>query len=266
MTSTKLYGSGCILYILRGNVMALGMMRLSVSPIPMGRTPELLSRAIRWLAISGAMLAGSISSVASSASNSLNRETALNNIQRLCLSLALPTPALTAACPFVIFSQEGTTQGDPLAMLMYAMATIPLIKKLKSNVNDVNQVWYADDVSDAGKVNRLREWWDLINREGLKYGYYTNASKTWLVCKEDCLLSAVATFADTDVKVTSEGRPYLRAALGSEEYIQSFVTDNVLQWVEELEQLASIAHSQPHAAHTAFTHGMTSKWTICDLG
>ena len=47
----------------------------------------------------------------------------------------------------VIFSQEGTTQGDPLTMLMYALATIPLIKKLKTNVNDVNQVWYADDAS-----------------------------------------------------------------------------------------------------------------------
>ena len=48
--------------------------------------------------------------------------------------------------------------------------------------------------------------------------------------------------------------------LGSEEYIQSFVTDKVLQWVEELE-LASIAQTQPHAAHAAFTHGMTSRWT-----
>ena len=99
-----------------------------------------------------------------------------------------------------------------------------------------------DDTSGAGKVNRLREWWDLINKEGPKYGYYTNASKTWFFCKEDCLPSAVATFADTDVKVTSEGRPYLGAALGSEEYIQSFVTDKVLQWVEELE-LASIAET-----------------------
>ena len=68
-------------------------------------------------------------------------------------------------------------------------------------------------------------------------------------------------FADTGVKVTSEGRPYLGTALGTEEYIQTFVRDKVLQWIGELEQLATIAHSQPHAAYTAFTHGMTSKWT-----
>ena len=53
---------------------------------------------------------------------------------------------------------------------MYALATIPLIRKLKSNVNDVNQVWYADDASGAGKIHRLRELWDLINLEGPTYG------------------------------------------------------------------------------------------------
>ena len=45
--------------------MALEMMRLAVSPIPMGRTPGFLSMAIRRLAIRGAMLVGSTNSVKS---------------------------------------------------------------------------------------------------------------------------------------------------------------------------------------------------------
>ena len=60
------------------------------------------------------------------------------------------------------------------------------------------------------------------------------------------------------LQVTTEGRPYLGAALGTEEYTQAFVTGKVLQWAGELEQLTTIARSQPHAA---FTHGMTRKWT-----
>ena len=32
--------------------------------------------------------------------------------------------------------------------------------------------------------------------------------------KEDCVSSATTAFADTDVKITSEGRPYLGAAIG----------------------------------------------------
>lgn len=39
------------------------------------------------------------------------------------------------------------------------------------------------------------------------------------------------------------------------------MADKVQQWVGKLEQLATIACSQPRAAHAAFTHGMTSKWT-----
>ena len=100
-----------------------------------------------------------------------------------------------------------------------------------------------------------------VNTEGPKYGYFTNASKTWLVSKVHYLSSTAAAFVDTDVKVTSEGRPYLGAALSTEEYIQAFVTDKVQQWTGELEQLETIARTQPHAAHAAFTHGMTSKWT-----
>jgi len=43
--------------------MALTMMCLAVSPIPMGRTPWFLLRAMRRLGISGAMLAESTNSV-----------------------------------------------------------------------------------------------------------------------------------------------------------------------------------------------------------
>ena len=85
--------------------------------------------------------------------------------------------------------------------------------------------------------------------------------KSGLASKEECHSTAVAAFADTDVRVTSEGRSYLGAALGTEEYMQAFVTDKVQQWTGELERLATIARSQPHATHAAFTHGMTSKWS-----
>ena len=44
----------------------------------------------------------------------------------------------------VIYSIEGTTQGDPLALPFYVLSTIPLIHRLPTNVT---QAWYADDAS-----------------------------------------------------------------------------------------------------------------------
>ncbi len=74
-------------------------------------------------------------------------------------------------------------------------------------------------------------------------------------------MAAAAAFAGTDVKVTSEGRPHLHAALSTLEYIELHVRGKVQQWSRELECLASIAHTQPHAAHAAFIHGLASKWS-----
>ena len=53
-------------------------------------------------------------------------------------------------CPFAsgggeILSKEGTTQGDPLSMAMFALSMVPLIKKLKEKCELTMQVWFADD-------------------------------------------------------------------------------------------------------------------------
>ena len=96
---------------------------------------------------------------------------------------------------------------------MYPIATIPLIRKLNCKVDDVKQVWYADDASATGKITQVRKWWNYISSEGPKYGYYANASKTWLVTKEKFLATAITNFEGTDVRVTAEGKPYLGAAI-----------------------------------------------------
>ena len=93
------------------------------------------------------------------------------------------------------------------------------------------------------------------------YGYHVNATKTWLISKEHCYTEASTLFEDTQVNVTSEGRPHLGAAIGTESYINSYVKRKVEQWYVELECLALVATTQPHSAFAAFTHGFTSKWT-----
>ena len=68
-------------------------------------------------------------------------------------------------------------------------------------------------------------------------------------------------FEDTQINITSLGKPHLGAPLGSQENIESFVKSKVQTWSEELHKLATIASNHPHAARAAFIHGMVSKWT-----
>ena len=131
---------------------------------------------------------------AANAFNSLNRQVALQNIRQLCppLSKALFNTYREDIQLFIdgeiLLSQEGTTQGDPLAMAMYAIAITPLIRQLEDET--IKQIWYADDATAGGRLAPLRAWWDLIVNRGPDYGYHPNASKTWLIVKESMLEEA----------------------------------------------------------------------------
>ena len=128
---------------------------------------------------------------ASNAFNSLNRAAALRNIRVLCPALA--TFAInTYQAPARLFvtgdkeliSAEGTTQGDPLAMSMYALSLQPLISHLQA-VSQAEQCWFADDATGCGSLQDIRLWWDELIVAGPDLGYYPNAGKCLLVLKPD---------------------------------------------------------------------------------
>ena len=201
---------------------------------------------------------------ASNAFNSLNREAALRNVRILCPVLA-PILVNTYRQPSRLFidsehiwSQEGTTQGDPLAMVMYAIGTLPLIHRLQG---PVAQVWYADDASAGGCATGLRRWWDVLQSSGPLFGYYPNPRKTCLIVKSEHLRNAEAQFQGTGMQITTQGQRHLGAPLGSKSFVEKFVHAKVSVWVSEIKSLSEIASSQPQAAYAALTHGLMSRWT-----
>lgn len=208
---------------------------------------------------------GVITVDARNAFNTLNRKAALTNALHLCPSLATVLINTYRSDPplFIegetIISKEGTTQGDPLAMAMYAIGTLPLIQHLE-DASDAKQVWYADDSAAGGGLSNLREWWDKIVEMGPIYGYFVNPSKTWLVVKEDLYDEAQRLFQDTDIKITMTGRSYLGSTIGNDTFKDSFVAKKVNEWSMELKKLAGIARSQPHSAYCALTLSLKSKW------
>ena len=109
----------------------------------------------------------------------------------------------------------------------------------------MDQVWYADDACACGSIQDLLIWWNQLCVKGPVFGYFVNAPKTWLVSKERFHSIATTLFSDTDVQITSAGRSYRGAAIGSNAYVQEFVRDKVVGWSAE---------------YSALTHGLSSHW------
>jgi len=77
-------------------------------------------------------------------------------------------------------------------------------------------------------------------------------------CREE---EARELFAGTAINVTTEGQKHLGAALGSKSYLEEYVNDKVVDWVNEVKRLAEFSVSQPQACFAAFTFGLTHRWT-----
>ena len=86
-------------------------------------------------------------------------------------------------------------QGDPLAMAMFGLATVPLIRRIATQ--GATQAWFADDAGCGGHLLKLRRWWDLLCDVGPKFGYYPNAAKTFLVAKPEREDEARTVFSGT---------------------------------------------------------------------
>ena len=125
-------------------------------------------------------------------------------------------------------SEEGTTQGDSLAMALYALAIVPLANQCV--VNNLGEVWLADDASASGKLRSLLEWWTKLSTISPSFGYFPNSAKTWLIVHQDHLEKARSLFGNTRVQISTDGRRELGAP-GSISFVERYVSEKVEAWL-----------------------------------
>ena len=149
-------------------------------------------------------------------------------------------------------------------MAFYGLSTLPLQNDLRVGEAGVKQVWLADDATGAGKLPKLKRWWDIIVEHGKRYGYYVNEDKSWLILNDPDLLELASDiFANTGIRITTAGKRHLGAALGSVDFRKEYVSEKVGEWSREVVKLAEFAQSQPHAAYAAFIHGEQHRFRFC---
>ena len=209
---------------------------------------------------------------ASNAFNAINRKAFLHNVGIVCPPLATfirncyaERLRLFVVGGVEISSNEGTTQGDPVAMAIYAIAILPLILLLveASVAKDHTTIsaGFADDLTAAGKINELLFWWKQLCWIGPDFGYFPEATKSWLIVKERYLSTAKEIFKDSKVNITAEGKRHLGATIGSDAFKDNFVGEKINELTEQLKLLSKIAQIEPQAAYTCFTSGFRHKLT-----
>ena len=82
-----------------------------------------------------------------------------------------------------ITSAKGTTQGNPTAMPIYALGSLPLLNI--TTTDNIKCSAYADDMSCVGKLRNILTWWNKLNTFGPKMGYFPKANKSWLIVKPE---------------------------------------------------------------------------------
>ena len=161
--------------------------------------------------------------------------------ENLCYSTSA---RLFITCGAEIRSNEGTTQGDPISMALYAIALAPLLNCLISqmaNCASIKNVAFADDLNDTGKLYDLLHWWKCVCEFGPVIRYFPKPSKSCLIAKPNLIEEARDIFKDTGINFTSDGKKHLGADVGSEDFKTEFVNEKVQMWVEEVIHSTEIA-------------------------
>ena len=139
---------------------------------------------------------------------------------------------------------KGTMQGDPAAIVMFAIAIIPLIVMLvEIRIQDNNYTKtavYADDLIVAGPIDQIRIWWNTLCRLGPKFGYFPEGSKSWIIVRENAKERAQTIFDNTKIKITTDGQGHLGAVIGTANFKQNYMKEKINQWIQELRILSKI--------------------------
>ena len=205
---------------------------------------------------------------AKNAFNTMKRKEMIHNISIICPTISTyvkntyeESSKLILPQGVELLSSEGTTQGDPMAMAIYALGLSALREKIKYEDTNIKEVTYADDKVGAGKLKDLRKWWDLINIHGPLIGYHPNPSKSCLIVKADLVEEAKEKFKEIDINITSRGGKHLGAVIGDPEFKEAFSRNKIDEWIHEVKELSKIAKTEPHSAFTNFIFSLKQKWT-----
>jgi hypothetical protein len=158
-----------------------------------------------------------------------------------------------------LLSQEGVTQGDPLSMVLYGLALVPLANRLRLANPTLLQAWYADDMAMAGPSTEIAKMMGLLEELGPKRGYFPEPAKSIFIVRpedqpqaQDHLSQYTFTYC--------EGHRYVGGFIGTNEAREAWLQPKVRQWADGVETLARVARRFPQTAYAGLAKSLQSEW------
>ena len=108
--------------------------------------------------------------------NFLRRDNILEAVRSTCPELfhfvysAYSTPSSLFCGEYIIQSEEGVQQGDPLGPLLFCLTIHPIISRLQSEI----KVFYLDDGTLGGPVEAIRQDLQQLELEAAELGLQLN--------------------------------------------------------------------------------------------
>ena len=163
----------------------------------------------------------------------------------------------------IIYSKTGVTQGDPPAMLLYALGLLPLIRLLKAEFPDLRfHCWFADDGSTAGDISRMCEFFNQLARFGPRYGYHPQATKSILIVPSSRIPSATNTInqhGNPRFQICN-GHRYLGGYIGDPTSCQDWLTTKTATWTAAVHSLTATCQDFPQSAYCALQKSLQQQW------
>ena len=219
---------------------------------------------------------GSFSIDAANAFNSVNRGGMVLNSRHLwARASTFIFNCYQGAAPLVLqsgehlLSREGTTQGDPLAMFLYGMATLPLLRMSRIAANSVSHNpsehlrdgAFADDWNGSSpSCDTLLAWIDAVCKKGPDFGVNVNIQKTNCIASPERFEEATRAFGDKGISV-SKGSVVLGGWIGDPTAGAAWRKQKIDAWVKRVGDLAAVARDwDPQGALYITSRALVSEW------
>ena len=118
---------------------------------------------------------------------------------------------------YLLFSDEGVQQGDPLGPLLFCASSLRLARSMTSEFN----VWYLDDGSLGGHVSSLLSDLETVRRVGPSIGLVLNEDKCEIVTDDVSVVASMKAVMPNIRHIASGEAVLLGAPVGDETAVDS---------------------------------------------